>query len=31
MDEINEKEELIGWALSEFPDLIKAESNLIPF
>ncbi len=25
MEDINEKEELIGWAQTEFPDLIKAE------
>lgn len=31
MDDINEKEELIGWAVTEFPELIKAEANLGPY
>ena len=31
MIDINEKEELIGWAQTEFPDLIRAEQLLGPY
>ncbi len=31
MNDINEKEEYIGWAQTEFPDLLQAEQNLDPY
>jgi hypothetical protein len=31
MKDINEKEELIGWAITEFPKIAEASTNLQPF
>lgn len=31
MESINEKEELLGWSLTEFPKLLEAQNNLKPY